>query len=94
MCGGQGGMVHDESAELLREQGPWPSTIKGPHHHLSKSLGHSTCERARKMHLGRLLCFSLVPGLQHPGKKMQYLFSPTFNYETFEIYRKVARILQ
>lgn len=86
MCvwaGGQGGMVHGESAELLREQGPWPSAIKGPHHHLSKSLGHSTCGRARKMHLGRLLCFGLVLSLQHPGKKM-HLFSP-FNYETFEM---------
>ena len=85
MCGQgvRGAWCMVRCAELLREQGPWPSAIKGPHHHLSKSLGHSTCGRARKMHLGRLLCFGLVLSLQHPGKKM-HLFSP-FNYETFEM---------
>ena len=46
------------------------------------------------MRLGGLLCLGLVLGLQHPGKKMQYFFAPAFNYETFEMYRKVARTLQ
>ena len=88
------GVGYGENAELLREQGPWPSAIKGPHYHLSKSLCRSTCGTTRKMRLGRLLCSGLVLGLQHPGKKMQYLFAPAFNYETFEMYRKVVRILQ
>ena len=30
-----GWVGYGESAELLREQGPWPSAVKGPHHHLS-----------------------------------------------------------